>query len=249
MDRLFPDRTALDDDEALDAALRDLSRREHGRPWVLANMVASVDGAIEVDGLSAALGGAGDQRLFSAIRALADVVVVGAGTFRVEEYGPPSDEAATQARRHSHGVAGVLRLAIVTRSLDLDLDAPAFTSPTSRPIVVTVARADAARRAAVERVADVIEAGDDDVDLARALAALHDGGARVVLAEGGPRLNGQLLAADLLDEVFVTVSPTLVGGDGSRLARGEGPGELRRLALVHALVDGDELFLRYRRPR
>ncbi|MEO1060657.1 MAG: dihydrofolate reductase family protein [Actinomycetota bacterium] len=248
MRRLDPDPVDLDTDDELDRALRDGRRRERGRPWVLSNMVASIDGAIAVDGLSGDLGGEGDGRLFGAIRAQADVVLVGAATVRAEEYGPAGAGEAIRRRRRANGVAEVLRFAIVTRSLDLDLGADLFAAPTSRPIVVTVSEADPVRRAEVAEVADVIEAGDASVEPRRALDALHEAGLSVVLAEGGPRLNGQLFEEDLFDEINLTVSPHLVGGDGARMLRTDASA-LRRLERHHVLADGDELFLRYVRPR
>ncbi|MEM9608307.1 MAG: dihydrofolate reductase family protein [Actinomycetota bacterium] len=249
MERLVPDPTPLDDDAELDAALRDLERRRPDRAWVLANMVSSLDGAIAVDGVSGSLGGDGDFRLFLAIRAQADVVLVGAGTFRAEEYSPPAGDEATRARRRANGATDVLRLAIVSRSLDLDLDRSAFRSSVSRPLVVTVTDADPHRRDAVAEVADIVEAGTGDVDLGAAVTQLHERGAGVVLAEGGARLNGQLVDADLIDELFLTVSPNLVGGDGPRITRSSATPTLHRFERVHLLAEDDELYLRYRRSR
>ncbi len=244
MRRLHPDPIELDDDERLDEALRDSARRRDGRPWVLTNMVASLDGAIAIDGLSGGLGGEGDRRMFGAIRAQADVVLVGAATVRAESYGPPGAGEDIRRRRRANGVAEVQRIAIVTRSLDLDLDGDLFAKPTSRPIVVTVATADPERRAQVEEVADVVEAGPTSVDLPTALRSLRAEGALVVLAEGGARLNGQLFEADLLDEVNLTVSPHLVGGEGPTMLRSSTTA-LRRFSRRHVLSEGDELFLRY----
>ncbi len=248
MRRLHPEPAALDGDERLDEAMRDDARRRVGRPWVLTNMVSSLDGAIAVDGVSGALGGDGDHRVFRALRAQADVVLVGASTVRAESYGPPAADDAHRRRRSANGVVEVQRIAIVTRSLELDLGAELFASPTSRPIVVTVRESDPTRRAEVEEVAEVIEAGAEDVDLPTALDALGSVGARVILAEGGPRLNGQLFDGDLLDEVNLTVSPHLVGGDGPTMLRTPNA-ELRRFRRAHVLSDGDELFLRYLRDR
>lgn len=212
-------------------------------------MVSSLDGAIAVDGVSGQLGGDGDFRLFLAIRAQADVVLVGAGTFRAEEYHAPAADEAVRARRRANGVAEVLRLAIVSRSLDLDLDRSAFRSRVSRPLVVTVADADPAKKAEVAEVAEVIEAGEGTVDLAAAITQLHERGAGTVLAEGGARLNGQLLDADLIDELFLTVSPNLVGGDGHRITWSSASARLHRFQRVHVLAEDDELYLRYRRAR
>ncbi len=248
MRRLHPDPADLETDDLLDGALRDPARRPTDRPWVLTNMVSSLDGAIAVDGVSGELGGDGDRRMFGAIRAQADVVLVGAATVRAEEYNPPRADDSSRRRRRTNGVGEVLRIAIVTRSLDLDLEADLFAKPTSRPIVITVATADPDLRARVGQVADVVEGGETSVDPARALRALGDAGLRVVLAEGGPRLNGQLFEDDLLDEVNLTVSPHLVGGDGPRMIR-TSTAELHRFERRHVVSHGDELFLRYVRSR
>ena len=230
-------------------ALRDDRRRDREEPWVLMNMVSSVDGAVVVDGISGTLGGSGDRATFGAIRDLADVVLVGAGTVRAETYSPPPTDDATASRRSATGAAPVLRYAVVSRSLSLDLDKPTFAAAEVPPYVVTVEDAPPDRLAAVERVAEVVTAGTGDVDLAAAIAALGRRGAGVVLAEGGPTLNGQLVAADVVDELFVTIAPWMVGGPSPRLAVGtEGTARRHPLQLAHVLRSTEgELLLRYLR--
>src|SRR5262249_45710059 len=97
-----------------------------------------------------------------------------------------------------------------------------------------------------ERVADVVVAGERAVDLARALGALSERGARHVLAEGGPTLNGELARAGLLDELCVTLSPTLASGDAKRLISGSPLEMLERLHVRSICEQDDYLFLRYR---
>ena len=215
-----------------------------GRPWVLVNMVASVDGATAVDGLSGSLGGPADKRVFGAIRAVADVVLAGAGTVRAERYGPPRTPPPLQEARRARGQDPKPRIAVISASLDLPLDTALFRTPESRPIVVTTTAAEPGRRQAVAEVADVVEAGAGRVDLAEALATLGRSGVRVVVGEGGPDINGQLLAAGLVDELCLTVSPQLVGGPSPRLAVGTeaAPTPMR---LVHVLEADGLLFLRY----
>lgn len=215
-----------------------------GRPWVALNMVASIDGATAVDGVSGALGGPADTEVFRAIRAIADVILVAAGTVRAEGYGPPRTAPELREARVARGQAPYPRLAIVSRSLDLDPAAPVFAEAPEPPLVLTTRRAPTARAAALGAVAEVQELGDDDVDLAAALAHLRALGATTVVCEGGPSLNGQLLAADLLDEVNLTLSPDLVGGDSSRLATGGG--ERRTpMALAHLWEGEGALLARY----
>ena len=202
-----------------------------GRPAVRLNMIASIDGATTVSGVSGGLGGRADHALFAVLRSLADAVLVAAGTVRAERYGPSSTP-----------------IAVVSRSLALDWDAPFFTAQVARPIVVTVARAPAARRERAAAVADVVVAGDRDVDLAAALAAFADRGWRAVLAEGGPTLNGQLARAGLLDELCLTLSPRLAGGDAKRILDGPSLRAAAGLRLCSVCEQDEFLFLRYR-PR
>jgi riboflavin biosynthesis pyrimidine reductase len=219
------------------------------RPAVRLNMIASLDGATAVDGTSGGLGGPADRRVYLALRALADVVVVGAGTVRAEGYGPPSLPDELLAARARAGRDRPLRVAVVSGGLDLDWGAGLFAraQPGARPIVLTTSDAPADGLARAREVADVVVAGRGRVDLAQALAALGDDGARSVLAEGGPGLNGALAGAGLLDEVCLTVSPRLVAGDSRRilagpaLASGGTPMRLRS-----ACEDEGLLFLRYR---
>jgi riboflavin biosynthesis pyrimidine reductase len=156
-------------------------------------------------------------------------VLVAAGTVRAERYGPSA-----------------VPVAVVTRSCRLDWDSRFFTAQDARPLVVTVATAPAAARARAAEVADLVIAGEHDVDLAAAVGALGARGFQAVLCEGGPTLNAQLAAAGLLDELCLTLSPLLVGGDAKRLLAGPplpGPPALR---LASACEEDGFLFLRYR---
>lgn len=214
------------------------------RPWVLLNMVASVDGATALDGVSGGLGGPADKAVFGAIRAVADVIVVAAGTARDEGYGPPRTSAANQVARVARGQTPFPRLALVTRSLDLDPASTMFTEAPERPLVFTVAGASPERRAALDAVAEVVTVGRDGVEPAALLADLHQRGHRTVLAEGGPSFNAQLVAAGLVDEVNVSVSPMLVGGTSARLAQG-GAEHPTALTCAHLWEDDGLLFARY----
>jgi riboflavin biosynthesis pyrimidine reductase len=216
-----------------------------GRPWVLANMVGGLDGSAARGGRVGDLTDATDQRLFRSLRAVADVVLVGAGTVRAERYGAVRLDDDLRSRRVAAGRPPVPALAVVSRSLALDWDAPLFAAaePGARTVVVTTKTADADLRARAAEVADVVEAGEDRVDLAAAVAAL---GAGVVLCEGGPTLLGELAALGLLDELCLTLSPVM-GGDPLPVAVSPPGAPLTRLALAHTLVEDGTLFLRYER--
>jgi riboflavin-specific deaminase-like protein len=217
------------------------------RPWVLANMIASLDGATHVDGVSAGIGGPADRVTFHAIRAVADVVLVAAGTARSEHYHPITTSLEIAAARAARHQSDRPRLAILTRHVDLDLDGELFTAP-DPPIVLTTERAPASRLQLAEERTTVLRLGDERVDIAAALRALGDQGARIVLSEGGPTLIGQLAAADVLDELCLTMSPLIVGGDAARITDiHETMG--RPFSLDRVLEADGMLLLRYVRAR
>lgn len=240
MRRLWPDPLDIDDIDALVAA--EARPAPPDRPWLLVNMVASLDGAIEVAGRSGALGRPADRAVFSALRAVADVVLAGAGTVRAERYGPARPTEAQRAARRARGQEEVPTIAVVTRSLDLDVTSSLFTGDGPRPIVLTCDAAPADRRREVAAHADVLVAGHDDVDLTLSLAELGARGAAVITCEGGPRLNGDLLAADLVDEWDLTLSPLLVGAHARRAS--VGPDLAAPLGFqLDRLLEGDGLVL------
>ena len=218
------------------------------RPAVRLNMIVSVDGGTSWNGVSGALGGAADKALFSVLRSLTDVVLVASATMRAEHYGPAVLEPEIQAARQRRGQTPVPRIAVVSRTCQFDWSSPFFTAATERPIVFTVSSAAEEDRTRAAEVAEVIIAGEEDVDLTHAVAELGSRGAEHVLAEGGPTLNGQLARAGLLDELCVTLSPLLASGDAKRIIAGSTLDVLEPLGLCSICEEGDYLFLRYR-PR
>jgi riboflavin biosynthesis pyrimidine reductase len=242
MRMLFPD--AIDEIDPLEV-YADLP--EHARrPSVRLNMIVSVDGGTSWGGVSGALGGPADKALFAVLRSFADIVLVAAGTMRAEHYGPALLPATMQNVRAQRGQSPVPSIAVVSRSCRLDWSTPFFTSATERPVVITVADAPAADRAQAAEVADVVVAGAHDVDLALALDELGARGARAVLAEGGPTLNGALARTGVLDEICLTLAPRLASGDAKRILAGSTLDELGTLHLHSICEEGDYLFLRYR---
>jgi len=224
--QLLPDLRPVDDPAALIAA--DDRHPPAGRPWVMANMVMSIDGAYSRDGRSAGLSGDADRAMFAALRTLADVVLVAAGTARAEQYRRPASVPG-------HGSA---RLAVVTRSIRIPDDQPFLSGEGPDPIVFHPEDADTGGApAGVELRA----AGTGGVDLREALASLHADGAGVVLCEGGPSLLGQLVGAGLLDELFVTLAPTAVGGDRVGLLGPNGPFDTS--FDLHRLIEDDGFLL------
>ncbi|AVH61073.1 MULTISPECIES: pyrimidine reductase family protein [Streptomyces] len=222
---------------------------EVSEPWLRANMVSTLDGAAQHEGRSQPISGATDMRVFGVLRGLADVVVVGAETVRQEGYRPARAREAFVALREAAGQGPAPAIAVVTASLDLDFSLPLFASPLVPTLVLTGAAAPPDRIAAAEKAgAQVVIAGDGSgVDPARAVRALGERGLTRLLTEGGPRLLGQFVAAGVLDELCLTVSPMLTAGDAQRIASGPSIAVPQRFELVSLLEEAGFLYTRYRR--
>jgi riboflavin biosynthesis pyrimidine reductase len=221
--------------------------------WLRANMITSADGAATADGRSGGLSGEADRMVFGLLRALADVVLVGAGTVRAEAYRPVKIGERWAGLREGRTPAPPI--AVVSGRLALDPAGRLLHQAPShaRTIVITAESAPADWRAALAAKADVIVAGERRVDLGAAISALIALGHRRILTEGGPHLLGEITEAGLLDEFCLTVSPLLSGTGAGRIiqgtgpltdARGAGPG---RLFLAHVLEDQGYLLSRYLR--
>lgn len=211
-------------------------------------MVAGLDGTASVGGRVGSLSTTPDQALFRSMRQIADVVMVGAETVRREGYGPVRLTEDAQERRRQHGQSPTPPLAVVSRSLAFDWTAPVFADAPedARTHLITCAAADPKRRAEAEAVATVIVAGDDRVEPAAALQALAELGRSVVLCEGGPTWLGELVAADRLDELCLSISP-IMGGDPLPVAVTPPGAGLARFELKSAMAEDGTLFLRYER--
>ncbi|MDG5803912.1 pyrimidine reductase family protein [Streptomyces ossamyceticus] len=218
-------------------------------PWLRANMVSTLDGAAQHDGRSQPISSDADMRIFGTLRGLADVVIVGAETVRQEGYRPARAREAFAEARRAAGQTPAPAVAVVSAGLDLDFSLPLFTSPLTPTLLLTGAAAPPDRVATAEKAGvRVVIAGDGmGVDPARAVRALADLGLTRLLTEGGPRVLGQLIAAGVLDELCLTVSPMLTAGDAQRIAGGPPVAVPRRFELVSLLEEAGFLFGRYRR--
>ncbi len=240
---IHPERVApVDLLDILGAAAR--PGPEH-RPWLFLAMIQSADGAAVLDGRAGGLGSAADRRLFLGLRGIADVVLAGAETVRVEGYGPPRLSDDVRAARRRRGQSELPRVAVVSQSLQLDWHSPLFAESAEEPIVLTAEDADPGALARAGERAEVIAVGHGRADLAAALRELRRRGVVVVDCEGGPGLNGQLLSAGAVDELVLTVAPLLVGGEATRIIRGPAQRVPERMQLTHAAEEDGYLFLRY----
>ena len=221
--------------------------------WVRGLMVATADGAAAAEsGLSGEISSAGDRLLFNTIRGLSDAVLVGAETIRREGYSPLRPRHELAARRAEAEQSPVPRLAIVTRSGNLDVESTLFTESVDPPIIFVPESIDDDTRSRLSQGAEVIAVGTDGVDIEAALRYLNSIGLRRVVCEGGPSLLGQMAAEHQLNELCLTITPLLSGGayrSGESVPRildhavlADSPQNMR---LVHVLEDGGSLFLRY----
>lgn len=226
MQRLLPDPS---DQVDIRAAYAVDSERH-----VRVNFASSADGAVTVDGTSKGLSSDADRELFHLLRSMSDVVLVGAGTARAENYGGARE-----------GDGRTPPIAVVSRSLDLDRAARLFTDTKVPPIVITCADSPVDRREALAEIADVIVAGEDTVDVAAALDQLADRKLKHVICEGGPHLFGWLAAAKAFDELCLSLAPLLAGGRAGRILAGVESQLADPLRLMQVLEDDGHLFLRY----
>jgi len=205
-------------------------------------MIASLEGGTTLRGRSGGLGNPADERLFTLLRDLAEVILVGAGTVRAEQYGGVRLTEERAARRVRWGLPVAPPPIAVVTARGLDRASPLFTDTVTPPIVITT-------RAGAEQVpagVQVITSATDRVDLSSALHTLRQNGFRRVHCEGGPSLLGALVAEDLLDELCLTISPLLLGTGSTPLL----PAKLDEPAqwALHAVhVSGDHLFTGYGR--
>jgi len=196
--------------------------------YVRGGFVLSTDGAAVLDGGSRALSGPADREVFRTLRSVCDVILVGARTTRAEDYGTVRLTAAGAAWRAAPGLPSLPRVAVVSRSLDLD---PRLLAG-PRPLVVTCRAADPTPVA--DRV-DLVVAGDAEVDIAAALDQLAAMGLRRVLCEGGPSLLAEIVRSGRLDELCLTSTAVLVGQAPGLLPQElDGPLPLRLLHLLEA---------------
>lgn len=224
----------------------ELAYEHPGAHHLRVNFISSLDGAIEIDGRSGPLGGPADRAAFMAMRAVADVVMVGAGTARAENYGPVKLDADAQKRRLERGQAAHPPLAVVTARADLDPAARMFAEDGEVLIITTERSAD--QRPELAAAAELLPCGESMVELRRAVETLRSRSLGRILCEGGPELMRSLLSAGLVDELCLTISPLLAGPQRRQLSGDAPPPAPERFRLA-ALLEGDGMILaRYEGP-
>ncbi len=224
------------------------------RPYVIADMIASADGKTVIEGNEAGLGSRTDRRLLHELRLHADVVLSGAGTLRATGASPRLHEDDLEALRRERGKSRTPIGAIITASGEVPLDAGFFTSDEFEAYIYLADSAPPGRRTAIEATGrPVVEVPADDAVTAMLRHMRSELGARLVMLEGGPTLNGECFRAGVVDELFLTLGGVVVGGHGLPTAV-EMPGvevtreTVTRLELLTAAPnpETDEVYLRYR---
>jgi riboflavin biosynthesis pyrimidine reductase len=224
------------------AALR-LDQPEAARPRVVAAMVASIDGRVQLNGRSVGLGNPADRELFRELRTAADAILVGSRTIEAERYADLLDDHQREERL-VRGLSATPLVATVSRRLDVDLTVPLFHEPDTRIIVYTEADGDVR---GCEADVSIHRFAPGTLNVPAILAHLGgEHGVRGVTCEGGPRLLREVVVQHCLDDLVITIAPLLVGGDARTTLEGPPLGELVRLDLQAVYRANGHVFLHYR---
>ncbi len=244
MQLIYPERRATSPEE-LAAELRLHELAPPDRPYLGINMVSSLDGKATLNWRTKGLSTDVDRRLFHHLRAQADAVMVGAGTAREERYGRMTKNDELRQKRQNEGLVPDALAVVVSGRLDLPPDLPLLNEPEQRVVIAT------GSEATIPGVSGRVEYARVGDDLPRLMAYLREEhGVRSVLCEGGPTLNSFLFAADLVDELFLTLNPKVIGGAAAlTIGAGRELVEPVEPILVSVAEDGGELYTRWRMPR
>jgi riboflavin biosynthesis pyrimidine reductase len=241
MRQLLPDPGPTTVDEQLET-YRPWEEPRADRPLVAMNFVATVDGRATIEGRSGPIGSDADTAVLAGLRTRFDAVMIGAATMRVERYGRLASKQETRERRERAGLPPEPLMVLISGRLDLPWDAPLFTEG-GEVLVFTASETEPPETASQVEVVR----HEGAVNLAEAMRHLRqERGIRALLSEGGPHIHEQMQADSLVDDLFLTISPKLSGGDALRILEGPLP-EIVELDLAWLLEEDGELFARYRR--
>ncbi len=251
MQRLYPNPAPdLEPTAIYDDLWRELPEPPGERPYVLLNMVTSVDGKAAVAGSAAPIGSAVDHRLMRSLRAAVDAVMIGGGTLRLERVDPRVG-ADWAARRVARGATPEPLAIVLTSAGDVPLDRRYFSHAEVPRIVVCGAATSQARLAELSVRAALLIAPTTQPEIGWVLRQLRAAyGVRHLLVEGGPTVNGALIASGLVDELCWTLAPKIIGsGESLPLVAGPPLPTPSQLTLASAYLHESEFFLRYRFTR
>jgi riboflavin-specific deaminase-like protein len=226
----------------LASGLRLADKAPPDRPYLIVNMVSSLDGKATIEWRTKGLSTDLDRELFHRLRTQVDAVMVGAGTVRTERYGRMTKSEELRSARVAEGLAPDPLAIVVSARLDLPADLPLLNEPEQRVVIAT--HSDATLPGPGEHV--VYERTGEDLPLLMARLREHHG-VRSVLCEGGPTLNSHLLSAGLVDELWLTLNPKLAGGAAAlTIVAGRELVEPLELEPVSVAEGGGDLFTRWR---
>ncbi|MBN39850.1 MAG: hypothetical protein CL457_04225 [Acidimicrobiaceae bacterium] len=236
-------------DSLLETYISDLRPEVLSSPWIMLNMISSKNGLATLNGTSGALGGPMDKALFRTLRGLSDVILVAAGTVRAENYSAPVISDRMTQIRSSQNRSPLPTIAVVTNSLNLDPDSPLFSSPNYRPAILTSKTGRNKGALPLFKNTDIFQIGESLVDLKAAIPTLAEAYGPVILVEGGPNLNQQLVDLDLFDEFCITISPRYSSDPQSQIVTTAESYQAGKVILDRELVVGDFTFKRFLRKR
>ncbi|MGH2978575.1 MAG: dihydrofolate reductase family protein [Solirubrobacterales bacterium] len=221
-----------------------MERAHPDRPYVVANMIASADGRATLGGRTEGISSETDRVLFHSLRAQVDAVMVGTGTIAIERYGPLARRPEVREQRIALGLPETPLGVTASRSMELPADAPLFEDPESHVVVLTNSDREPPPcrcRLTIERFPGA------ELDLTAGMSVLRQRhGVRAMLLEGGPTLLAAMLEPGLVDELFLSISLLLVGGDEPSLLEGMALEQPLPLQLVSLMEEEGFLYLRHR---
>lgn len=219
-------------------------------PYIAIDMVSSLDGKTTVNGVADSIGGSADRRVMRNIRSRFDATLRGAGTLRADKISLGVTDDLARLRLAEGREAQPLDLIFSSDSARLPLDTNLLDVTPGRVAVLVPS---GTTPVACEDIATIHmpATSNGTVDLVPAMKILkRDHGVHSLLLEGGPTLNHSFVSHNIVNELFLTIAPKLLGGtphDSLTLMSGS-PASLipqETLQLLSAHVSGDELFLRY----
>ena len=246
MKQIFPEEIEVD---PVTVYNNDVRTPLDSRPWILLNMVNSVDGFISFEGRAGGLSGPADKNIYQIIRGLADIILVGAGTVRAENYkAPKTPESNLAELRESRGQEKRPRIAVLSGELNLDPDMGLFADrhPEDKPpLIYTKSESLKKNASQFKSSAEIVDFSEEELNVSRVVEDLLNKDAKIVVCEGGPNLNAHLLAAGVIDEFCLSVSPRAVGGEDPAVLLNQPVDSPTELSLDRILLEEEFLFCRY----
>jgi len=246
MKQIFPEEIEVDPITVYNSDVRTPFKT---RPWVLLNMVNSVDGFVSFEGRAGGLSGLADKNIYQIIRGLADIILVGAGTVRSENYKAPKTPQGRLAEfRESRGQEKRPRIAVLSGELNLNPDMGLFAErhPEDKPpLIYTKSESLEENASKLVSSSEIIDFPKKELTVSRVVSDLFKQDGKIVVCEGGPNLNANLLAAGLIDEFCLSVSPRAVGGEDPAAFLNNPVNSPVELTVDRILMEEEFLFCRY----